>query len=115
MALLRCTLTWGGGCTILALTTARRANVAGCRWITEALSHFEHKPRFFDGAFRMLKPGGKLVLADWMRDEHLTPEAIDTRIKPIESGMLRECRMRVVSTPAPRGGAVPVRVVSGCD
>lgn len=63
---------------------------ASCRWITEALSHFEHKQRFFEEAVRMLKPGGKLALADWFRDEHLTPDAIDSRIKPIESGMLRE-------------------------
>lgn len=57
-------------------------------WISEALSHFPNKPLFFRNAFRMLKPGGKLVLADWFKSTSLTPTQAENDIKPIEDGML---------------------------
>ncbi|CAP73721.1 uncharacterized protein PODANS_2_10820 [Podospora anserina S mat+] len=57
-------------------------------WISEALSHFPKKDLFFRNAFDVLKPGGKLVLADWFKDEGLTQEQFDADIKPIEDGML---------------------------
>ncbi|KAK4179807.1 S-adenosyl-L-methionine-dependent methyltransferase [Triangularia setosa] len=57
-------------------------------WISEALSHFPKKDLFFKNAFEVLKPGGKLVLADWFKDEGLTQEQFDADIKPIEDGML---------------------------
>ncbi|KAK4204349.1 S-adenosyl-L-methionine-dependent methyltransferase [Triangularia verruculosa] len=57
-------------------------------WISEALSHFPKKDLFFKNAFGVLKPGGKLVLADWFKDEGLTQEQFDADIKPIEDGML---------------------------
>ncbi|CAK7274254.1 hypothetical protein SEPCBS119000_006075 [Sporothrix epigloea] len=57
-------------------------------WISEALSHFPDKALFFQNAHRVLKPGGKLVLADWFKAEDLDAKTFDTDIKPIEDGML---------------------------
>jgi len=57
-------------------------------WICEALSHFSNKPAFFSHTFRMLKPGGKLVLADWFRAENISKEEDKETIKLIEYGML---------------------------
>ncbi|KAK4946817.1 hypothetical protein LTR10_014320 [Elasticomyces elasticus] len=57
-------------------------------WISEALSHFPDKPLFFRNAARVLKGNGKLVIADWFKDEDLNQEAMENDIKPIEDGML---------------------------
>lgn len=57
-------------------------------WIVEALSHFPNKALFFENAFRVLRPGGKLVLADWFKADGLDAEALRNEIKPIEDGML---------------------------
>lgn len=57
-------------------------------WISEALSHFPNKDRFFANAMRMLKPGGKLVLADWFRADHISAKLSNGVIKQIEKGML---------------------------
>ncbi|CAK7209770.1 hypothetical protein SBRCBS47491_000553 [Sporothrix bragantina] len=57
-------------------------------WISEALSHFPDKALFFRNAHRVLKPGGKLVLADWFKAEDLDIKTFDADIKPIEDGML---------------------------
>ncbi|KAK0739882.1 S-adenosyl-L-methionine-dependent methyltransferase [Apiosordaria backusii] len=57
-------------------------------WISEALSHFPKKDLFFKNAFNVLKPGGKLVLADWFKDEGLSEQQFEADIKPIEDGML---------------------------
>jgi len=59
-------------------------------WISEALSHFADRGAFFRHATAYLKPGGKLVLADWFRAEHISERLETDIIKPIESGMLRE-------------------------
>ncbi|KAH0834549.1 methyltransferase [Fonsecaea pedrosoi] len=59
-----------------------------CVWISEALSHFPDKPLFFRNAARVLRPNGKLVLADWFKSAPLTPEQMENDIKPIEDGML---------------------------
>jgi tocopherol O-methyltransferase len=61
-------------------------------WISEALSHFADRGAFFRHATAYLKPGGKLVLADWFRAEHISDRLATDIIKPIESGMLREYR-----------------------
>jgi tocopherol O-methyltransferase len=53
-------------------------------WISEALSHFPNKALFFKNAHAVLKPGGKLVLADWFKDVDLDEKAFADDIKPIE-------------------------------
>jgi tocopherol O-methyltransferase len=57
-------------------------------WISEALSHLPDKGLFFRNAARVLKPAGKLVIADWFKDAGVTPELYERDIKPIEDGML---------------------------
>ncbi|KAK3308041.1 S-adenosyl-L-methionine-dependent methyltransferase [Chaetomium strumarium] len=57
-------------------------------WISEALSHFPNKALFFQNAHTLLRPGGKLVLADWFKAEGLDQRAFEADIKPIEDGML---------------------------
>ncbi|KAK4043024.1 S-adenosyl-L-methionine-dependent methyltransferase [Parachaetomium inaequale] len=57
-------------------------------WISEALSHFPNKALFFHNAHKLLRPGGKLVLADWFRAEGLGEGVFEADIKPIEDGML---------------------------
>ena len=53
-------------------------------WITEALSHFPNKALFFRNAHQLLRPGGKLVLADWFKAEELGEGVFEADIKPIE-------------------------------
>lgn len=55
-------------------------------WISEALSHFPNKKLFFQNAQKVLKEGGKLVLADWFKSEDVKEG--DADIKAIEDGML---------------------------
>jgi len=55
-----------------------------CVWISEAMSHLPDKALFFGNATRVLKPGGKLVVADWFKGEGLTQSQLDADIKPIE-------------------------------
>ncbi|CAF3481122.1 hypothetical protein SNK03_012554 [Fusarium graminearum] len=57
-------------------------------WISEALSHFPNKALFFENVMKVLKPGGKLVLADWFKAEDLDDTTFINDIKPIEDGML---------------------------
>jgi len=57
-------------------------------WISEALSHFPNKRLFFTSASALLRPGGKLVVADWFISPDLTPTQYENDIKPIEDGML---------------------------
>jgi len=58
-------------------------------WISEAMSHLPQKQLFFDNAFKLLKSGGKLVIADWFKADGLTEEQMKNDIKPIE-GMREE-------------------------
>lgn len=53
-------------------------------WISEALSHFPNKQLFFKNAARVLKDRGKVILADWFRDEGLSETQMKDDIKPIE-------------------------------
>lgn len=53
-------------------------------WISEALSHFPDKALFFANAAKVLRPGGKLVLADWFKAEGLGEKEFAADIKPIE-------------------------------
>ncbi|KAH8902710.1 S-adenosyl-L-methionine-dependent methyltransferase [Coniochaeta sp. PMI_546] len=57
-------------------------------WISEALSHFPNKALFFQNTFKVLKPGGRLALADWFKAEGLSEKEFADDIKPIEDGML---------------------------
>jgi len=57
-------------------------------WISEALSHFPHKEKFFAHTMRLLKPGGKWVCVDWLKAENLTQKHADGVIADIERGML---------------------------
>ena len=56
----------------------------GCVWISEAMSHLPDKQLFFVNAFKVLRPGGKLAIADWFKAEDLTDEQLEADIKPIE-------------------------------
>jgi len=53
-------------------------------WISEALSHFPSKELFFRNAQKVLKEGGRLVLADWFKVEGLGEKEFEQNIKPIE-------------------------------
>ncbi|KAJ0288165.1 hypothetical protein CBS470a_004984 [Colletotrichum nupharicola] len=53
-------------------------------WISEALSHFPNKALFFENTFKVLRPGGKLALADWFKAENLSETDFNNDIKPIE-------------------------------
>lgn len=55
-----------------------------CVWISEAMSHLPNKELFFRNAALLLKPGGKLVVADWFKDEALTEAQFKADISPIE-------------------------------
>jgi tocopherol O-methyltransferase len=59
-------------------------------WISEALSHFPNKALFFENVMKVLKPGGKLVLADWFKDEDVDDTTFTNDIKPIEGKVTRE-------------------------
>lgn len=53
-------------------------------WISEAMSHLPDKELFFRNAETLLKSGGKIVVADWFKEEELTEKQMDADIKPIE-------------------------------
>jgi len=57
-------------------------------WICEVLSHFSRKDKFFGSAHRILKPNGRIILADWFKAPDLTQEQHKKYIVPIEHGML---------------------------
>lgn len=57
-------------------------------WISEALSHLPNKSKFFKDAETLLQPGGRLIIADWIKAEDLTAEQKISDIDPIEKGML---------------------------
>lgn len=60
-------------------------------WICEALSHFPNKALFFQNAYKSLKKGGKLALADWFKEEGLTDQQFADDIKPIEGKWVPSC------------------------
>jgi tocopherol O-methyltransferase len=55
-----------------------------CVWISEAMSHLPDKALFFRNAYKLLKPGGRLVVADWFKREVVTEEDMVQDIRPIE-------------------------------
>lgn len=69
-------------------------------WISEALSHFPNKPLFFSNAKRVLKTGGKLVLADWFKADNLDESTFVNDIKPIEGldPLYKQTSVKLTST-----------------
>jgi tocopherol O-methyltransferase len=65
-----------------------------CVWISEAMSHLPNKALFFQNVELLLKPGGRLVVADWFKSEMLTEKEINDDIKPIE-GTTQNRRLHV--------------------
>ena len=59
-------------------------------WISEALSHLPNKPLFFTSSSQLLKTGGRLVIADWLKAPagEMQEGGFEADIKPIEEGML---------------------------
>ena len=55
-----------------------------CVWISEALSHFPDKKKFFENASMLLNTRGKLVIADWFKAERLNDQQMKADIEPIE-------------------------------
>jgi tocopherol O-methyltransferase len=55
-------------------------------WICEVLSHFSRKDKFFSSAQRVLKPQGRIILADWFKAPNLSQEQHDKYVVPIEQG-----------------------------
>lgn len=54
----------------------------------EVISHYYDKKRFFEQASTLLKRGGKVAMAVWLKAEHLTRAMEEEYIHPIERGML---------------------------
>lgn len=59
-------------------------------WISEALSHLPNKPLFFRSSSVLLKPSGRLVIADWLKAPagEMGERGFEDDIQPIEEGML---------------------------
>jgi cyclopropane fatty-acyl-phospholipid synthase-like methyltransferase len=57
-------------------------------WSVEAISHLDKKADFFRSSARLLKPGGKLVIADWFKSDTTTAAEERRYIAPIEKAML---------------------------
>jgi tocopherol O-methyltransferase len=69
-------------------TSAPNQEKFDCVWISEAMSHLPNKALFFQNTHLLLKDGGKLVVADWFKNEGLTEKEFKDDISPIEDGML---------------------------
>jgi len=65
-------------------TAAPNEATFDCVWISEAMSHLPNKELFFRNSALLLKPGGKLVIADWFKAEDLSEQQMDDDIHPIE-------------------------------
>ena len=61
-----------------------RQGTFDCVWISEALSHLPQKQLFFQNAASLLRPNGKLVVADWFKADSLNDSQVVADIRPIE-------------------------------
>ncbi len=57
-------------------------------WSVEMISHLNNRDNLFRRASELLKPGGKMCITDWWKDEGLSEAAYRKYIHPIEKGML---------------------------
>jgi SAM-dependent methyltransferase len=80
-------------------------------WISEALSHFPNKALFFRNTHQLLRPGGKLVLADWFKAEGLSEAEFDADVKPIE-GLF--CPLVLYPIPIPSSAADGLQMACSC-
>lgn len=71
-------------------------------WISEAMSHLPDKQLFFRNAFSVLRNGGKLVIADWFKAEHLTSAEMKADIEPIEGSRLLVQKLGVPMLTSPQ-------------
>ncbi len=57
-------------------------------WSVEMISHLSDRDNLFRRAAALLKPGGKMCITDWWKDEGLSESEGQKYIDPIEKGML---------------------------
>jgi tocopherol O-methyltransferase len=57
-------------------------------WSVECIGHLDNRPNLFKRAYELLKPGGRMCIADWLADDHLSQSDKEKYIEPIEKGML---------------------------
>lgn len=57
-------------------------------WAVEMISHLRDRDNLFRRAGELLKPGGKMCVTDWCKDEGLSAANERKYIDPIEEGML---------------------------
>lgn len=57
-------------------------------WSVEMISHLHDRDNLFRRAGELLKPGGKMCITDWCKDEGLSDAEVRKYIDPIEKGML---------------------------
>ena len=57
-------------------------------WAVEVLSHLRDHPNFFRKSHQLLRPGGRVCIAAWMKADKLTAQEEMEFIRPIEESML---------------------------
>ncbi|MBA3828305.1 MAG: class I SAM-dependent methyltransferase [Taibaiella sp.] len=57
-------------------------------WSVEMISHLNNRDNLFRRASELLRPGGKMCITDWLKDDGLSKEEVQKYIDPIEKGML---------------------------
>jgi tocopherol O-methyltransferase len=57
-------------------------------WSVEAISHLNRRKACFHSIARLLRPGGKLVIADWFKSSNATATQVSRFLDPIEQAML---------------------------